>query len=43
MDYKNKNLDIIIPGASYMNNKSTFNNDIEKLENIYTSSQLLST
>jgi len=34
--------DIIIPRALYMTNKSSFKNDIEKLEKIYTPAQIIS-
>lgn len=45
MDYEKMNyqrdMDIIIPRALYMTNKNSFDNDIKKLENIYTSSQII--
>lgn len=34
--------DIIIPRALYMTNKNTFDRDIQKLETIYTASQIIS-
>lgn len=34
--------DVIIPRALYFSNKSTFESDIQKLENIYTASQIVS-
>lgn len=33
--------DVIIPRALYFSNKSTFESDIQKLENIYTASQIV--
>jgi hypothetical protein len=33
--------DVIIPRALYMTNKSSFTNDIEKLEKIYTPAQII--
>ncbi len=45
MDYENldfqQDKDVIIPRALYMTNKSSFENDIQKLENIYTASQIV--
>ncbi len=45
MDYERLNftrdLDIIIPRALYMTNRSNFDNDIRRLENIYTKEQIV--
>ncbi len=46
MDYESLDVeqdkDIIIPRALYMTNKSTFEQDIQKLEGIYAPAQIIS-
>ncbi len=37
----NQDLDIIIPRALYMTNRSTFENDIRRLERVYSSNQIV--